>query len=610
MQFDTTRVSELTQLTKRPFSNSFLTLLISVAAATPLYAETAFHALLIGNDAYEVERLRNPTNDVELLGSALRRLGFEVTIHKDLGHSKMDEALSDFTRNVPEGGLALVYYAGHGIGVGDNLYLVPTDARLHNSSALKYQTVSQDYVLDMLNGSKANTKVLMMDCCRNNPFERSWPINLRTHSSQWTPRTEAPEGTLIAYATEENQTALDGAGDNSPFALHLSRQLGQRPPGGLFLLDAIRDASNEIKNQTGQRAWVHFDSSMPKICLSPKPPVHSKSSKPQASASALVSKEERARPKPTVDTRANRSALLEQARLYLEHGDLDLAIDAFSTIALASDTARADRTAALRDRSAAYIRRAKNKDFERALIDAKSIGEPGIQLPLLADSAAMRIERERTGTIYRNQIATVISAKGDLFYVDSIYGGRDLHGWVKKDAFMAKPEDEIASPKVTTPPTSKPSDTTTNTHTNIKVISASPVNPASPVTPMPSIAPPTSPTWSGNNASVVSSYTPVVTRPTSHVSPSDVVEGHTPSYTPSHSGSWPATPGYSPINRTHQISAQPRYQLAPNSRGSSGRFQWSNTNPGGPSSGRNSFSGGMSGRRKGGGCPGCKLGRR
>ncbi|EMI56005.1 peptidase C14, caspase catalytic subunit p20 [Rhodopirellula sallentina SM41] len=573
-----------------------------MASATPLYSETTFHALLIGNDAYEVERLRNPTNDVELLGSALRRLGFEVTIHKDLGHYKMDEALSDFTRNVPEGGLALVYYAGHGIGVGDNLYLVPTDARLHNSSALKYQTVSQDYVLDMLNGSKANTKVLMMDCCRNNPFERSWPIKLRTHSSQWTPRTEAPEGTLIAYATEENQTALDGAGDNSPFALHLSRQLGQRPPGGLFLLDAIRDASNEIKNQTGQRAWVHFDSSMPKICLSPKTASQSKKTKPQANVSALVSKEEPARPKPSIDTLPSQSALLDQARLYLEHGDLDLAIDAFSIVALSSDATQADRTAALRDRSAAYIRRAENNDFERALIDAKAIGESGIQLPLLANSAAMRIERETTGRIHRNQIATVISAKGDLFYVDSIYGGRDLHGWVKKDAFMAKSEIDIAPQKVTQPSKSKKTVTTTEEH--IQSTSLSPVNPTPPVsTTIPA-------TWPANNSSVVSPASPEVTRPTSHVSPGYVVEGHTPSYTPSHSGSLPATPGYSPQNRTQTISAQPRYQLAPISRGSSGRFQWSNTNSGGLSSGRNSFSGGMSGRRKGGGCPGCKLGRR
>ncbi len=555
----------------------------SVAFSSNISAASPFHALLIGNNAYGAERLKNPINDVELLGKTLRDLGFVVTIESDLGHREMDDALFDFTQRVPKGGLAFFYFAGHGIGIQDDHFLIPVDARLRDSSALKYQTVSQDYVLDALNQSGANTKVLMMDCCRNNPFERRWPVTQRNPSSEWSPRTEAPDGTLIAYATAENQPALDGEGDNSPFAFNLSAKLRERPSSGLYLLDAIRSASEAVKQQTGQRAWVHFDSSMPRVCLSEPSNNQTQvaSASNQGRDKELVSREDLPPRREDTTKGLMETSLLAQARTYLKQGDYDLAIDAYTVVALDPDVSRADRTSALRDRSAAYLRRARENDFERALIDAKAIGEAGIQLPHLAKSSPMRIERQQTGTVYRHQIATITSVSGDFYYVQSVYGGQDQHGWVSKSAFRVeqasdaepKPKPKVVVDKVGSPVT-----------LNSTSVASASVSPSARPSSFESVQVP---------SPISSAPYPVVRQSTPIPSSSSMVNPPVASSSRFTSAGYPqpstSTQYRGQTNsfyRTPATTSGPRYQLQRSSQSSRGNS------------------------KAGGGCPHCKLGRR
>ena len=102
-------------------------------------AETKFHALVIGNSDYPVGELRNPVNDARLMSKALSSLGFQVTTEFDLTHRGMDESIMKFARGVPSGGLAFFFFAGHGIQVNGENYLIPIDANINDESAVKYK---------------------------------------------------------------------------------------------------------------------------------------------------------------------------------------------------------------------------------------------------------------------------------------------------------------------------------------------------------------------------------------------------------------------------------------------------------------------------------------
>jgi len=86
----------------------------------------------------------------------------------------MDVAIEDFCRRVPKNGLALFFYAGHGLQSNGENYLIPVDAKIQDESAVKYKTVSQNMIIDSLNNSDSNMNVVVLDCCRDNPFERAW----------------------------------------------------------------------------------------------------------------------------------------------------------------------------------------------------------------------------------------------------------------------------------------------------------------------------------------------------------------------------------------------------------------------------------------------------
>jgi hypothetical protein len=206
-------------------------------------------ALVIGNAKYKEAPLINPVNDARDIAAALQRTGFEVIIALDATQKEMNRAIAKFGDRLTLDSVALFYYAGHGMQVRGKNYLIPIDAEIKSESSVRVESVDVDGVLDQLSTSDLN--VVILDACRNNPFERR--AN-RSMGAAGLAQMEAPKGSLIAYATAPGRTAADGEGRNGLYTQELLKQI-QVP--GLTIEQVFKNVRREVAKATrdGQIPW-------------------------------------------------------------------------------------------------------------------------------------------------------------------------------------------------------------------------------------------------------------------------------------------------------------------------------------------------------------------
>lgn len=190
-----------------------LVLLLLLVLAWPAAAERRI-ALVIGNGKYPGAPLGNPVNDAHDMAGALRRLGFEVIEKNDVSQREMNRAITQFGEKLNAEAIALFFYAGHGMQVRGKNYLVPIDAQIASEASVRSETVDVDAVLEQLGSSPLN--VVILDACRNNPFERRF-----RGAAGGLAQMDAPKGTLIAYATAPGKVASDGEGRNGLYTQEL-----------------------------------------------------------------------------------------------------------------------------------------------------------------------------------------------------------------------------------------------------------------------------------------------------------------------------------------------------------------------------------------------------
>ena len=182
-------------------------------------------ALVIGNSDYIKGPLKNPVNDASLIAETLEGLDFEVMLYKNLKtRASMLKAISEFGQKRPLYDVGFIYYAGHGIQVNNENFLIPTDELINNKLEVEDYAVSLQKILRYLesSGVSNNINFLVLDACRDNPYEMSWS---RSSKGNGLAKTPPPTGSLIAFSTDSNQTAADGDGDNSLYSLSLSKNL-------------------------------------------------------------------------------------------------------------------------------------------------------------------------------------------------------------------------------------------------------------------------------------------------------------------------------------------------------------------------------------------------
>jgi hypothetical protein len=168
-------------------------------------------ALVIGNGNYQSSTLANPENDARAMKVALQSVGFTVFEYENLTQGQMKKAIDDFGMKLKGNDVGLFFYAGHGIQSKGYNYLIPVDAQLQTEQDVEYDCVQADRILAKMEGSGTKVDIIILDACRNNPFERSWT---RSETGKGLAFMNAPSGTLIAYATSPGNTASDGSGNN------------------------------------------------------------------------------------------------------------------------------------------------------------------------------------------------------------------------------------------------------------------------------------------------------------------------------------------------------------------------------------------------------------
>ena len=222
-------------------------------------------ALVIGNGRYTAEKdvLDNPANDAKAIAKALTRIGFYgvkpngddfavnfaapgVPALIDLDQKRLGRALAALERAAPGVSQAVIYYAGHGIEVSGENYLIPIDAKLAHDTDAKYETQPLRRALDAIDGA-TGLRLVILDACRNNPFRARL---FRNRGDGGGLRSiEPPGNVLVAYAAKHGSFASDGKKGtvNSPFAAALLSHI-EKP--GLEVVDLFREVKDDVLDRT------------------------------------------------------------------------------------------------------------------------------------------------------------------------------------------------------------------------------------------------------------------------------------------------------------------------------------------------------------------------
>jgi len=243
------------------------------AAPTAAAAEGRRVALVIGNGAYgNVPALLNPPNDASDIAAALKRLGFTVSLATNASFDEMRRGLIALGRDAAGADMAALYFAGHGMEINGENWLIPIDAALKRDTDAANEAISlQSVMLQVSNTTSLG--LVILDACRDNPFAVRMNRSLATRAATMggLGRIEPTGNVLVAYAARDGTTALDGDARNSPFAAALLRNIEAPGVEVTFMFRNVRDDVMEAtRNQ--QQPFVYGSLSRKAIYLAGPPP--------------------------------------------------------------------------------------------------------------------------------------------------------------------------------------------------------------------------------------------------------------------------------------------------------------------------------------------------
>jgi hypothetical protein len=246
--------------------------LLLIGLASSAQADGKRVALIIGNGAYRnVPALPNPANDAAAVAAAFRRLGFAVTLVSNGTFDDMRRGLLAFGQAAAGADMAAVYFAGHGMEVGGENWLVPVDATLKRETDAETEAISLRSVMLQVS-TTTSLGLVILDACRNNPFVARMQRTLASRAlSGGLGRIEPVGNVLVAYAARDGTTALDGDSGNSPFTTALLHNIETPGVEVTFMFRNVRDDVMEAtKNE--QQPFVYGSLSRKAIYLAGQPP--------------------------------------------------------------------------------------------------------------------------------------------------------------------------------------------------------------------------------------------------------------------------------------------------------------------------------------------------
>src|SRR5215831_12608076 len=215
-------------------------------------------ALVIGNSNYtSVTALPNPANDAKAMTKFLSSAGFQVLQAPDLTQSDMRRTIGTFASIISEKGpdtVALVFYAGHGLQVDGENFLVPVDAQIEREADVPLQATRLADVMNALASVPSKSRIVILDACRNNPFSA-----INKTGGRGLAIVDAPNGSLVSYSTAPGTEALDGIGANSPYTKALMK-IGQEP--GLPIEQLLKRVRLDVSNATASQQFPWESSSL------------------------------------------------------------------------------------------------------------------------------------------------------------------------------------------------------------------------------------------------------------------------------------------------------------------------------------------------------------
>lgn len=211
-------------------------------------------ALVIGVASYpEGNDLKNPVNDASDLAVKLRSYGFEVIVTTDCRAVDMAKSLKAFGELLQTHDIGLFFFAGHGMQIEGQNYLLGTDTDMDTETDAKHSSLPLDKVVDVMARSKASTKIIILDACRNNPWERRWH---RGPGTRGLASVYAPKGTIIGFATSPGEVAYDGTGRNGTYTSALLQHIDTPDCSIETMFKRVR---NTVAAASGNRqtSWEH-----------------------------------------------------------------------------------------------------------------------------------------------------------------------------------------------------------------------------------------------------------------------------------------------------------------------------------------------------------------
>jgi carboxyl-terminal processing protease len=229
---------------------------LAVAALAPGAAAEPRVALVIGNSAYKnggLPALPNPANDAKLMAQTLKSVGFDVVEAEDATQADMKSAIKQFSDKLSAAGpqgTGLFFYAGHGVQVAGENYLIPVDAVINKEADVDLAAVSATTVMKQMDFAGSAVNIIILDACRNNPLSNG----ARGITRGLAEMQSSPRGSFIAYSTAPGSTAADGDGKNSPYTKALAETI-QEP--GLSISDVFQEVRTKVLAATGntQTPW-------------------------------------------------------------------------------------------------------------------------------------------------------------------------------------------------------------------------------------------------------------------------------------------------------------------------------------------------------------------
>lgn len=211
-------------------------------------------ALVIGNGSYvSAGVLANPTNDAEDVAERLERFGFSVIRKTNCTVKDMDVALKEFKALLGGSEVGLFFFAGHGMQIEGENYLAAVDTDVSDEIEAKHSSLSLNRLIDTMEKSQTSTNIIVLDACRDNPFERAWQ---RSAATRGLAPVYAPRGTLIAFATSPGQVASDGNGRNGAYTEALLQHIDAPDCSIETMFKRVRNTLSAATKQK-QISWEH-----------------------------------------------------------------------------------------------------------------------------------------------------------------------------------------------------------------------------------------------------------------------------------------------------------------------------------------------------------------